>query len=104
MSELQLQQRQPAAPGGADGPSLPDLGDDQRTVILQCVRELRHGLQGLDTEVRTRQLATARDTIRAMAIVVGILDGALPDLLGTVRLCKCGRVADRATGTCWRCG
>jgi hypothetical protein len=85
---------------------------DQETaaVLVQCVGELGRGLAILDVEIRTRQAAAARETLRAMRMLVSVLDNALPAALDQqggpyVTLCACGRVCepDGAT-TCWRCG
>jgi hypothetical protein len=95
---MQLQQRQPAAPSGAGDPAQPDLGE--RAALAECVGELRACAATLDEELRTRQLAAARDTLRAMAVLVAVLDG----VVDRVRLCRCGRVREPSSATCWRCG
>ena len=97
--ELQLQQGEPAAPSGAGDPALPDLGSD-RAAMSQCLVELTACVATLDTELRTRQLAAARDTLRAMGVLVSVLDG----VVDRVHLCRCGRVREPSSATCWRCG
>ena len=58
--------------------------------------------QELDVRLRVgaRQLATARDTLRAMLT----LTQTLLALTARLRFCQCGRICEPSSATCWRCG